>query len=102
MDLVRAVDVRRRLDAGLPPESPEAGVGPEAYVAALTGTFPDYTDPRILALQGDVMALSVAGTVDLCRRHGIDILAENGERVSFWTDVAVVLAARDRGLLPPV
>lgn len=100
MPLIRAVDVRDRLSAGGAPATPEAGVGPETFVTALAGSFPDYRDPRILAVRADAKGLSRDDAVALCARHGIDILADNGERVTFWLDLAVVLLARERGILP--
>jgi hypothetical protein len=94
--MLKATEFRRQL-RGEGPHSADTDYSPAALAQQMLGDFPDYRRPDINALWAEAMAMPVAETVALCRRHGIDILAENGERVSFWIDIAVVLLARERG-----
>lgn len=72
----------------------------ERLVMRLFGETPRYGEADIRALYAEIDDEDPLAVYDYCRRRGVDVLDDSGTPVPPWRDIAVMLRARDRGLLP--
>jgi len=71
----------------------------DGVVLALFGELPDYSDDRLEDLWQGVDAANPQDIYGYCRNKGIEVLADDGNPVAAWRDIAVMLKAIDAGII---
>ena len=66
---------------------------------ALFGDTPDYNKPEFEKLWQEIFDAEEEDTIAYCMEKGVDITGEDGEPVTGWRDIAVMIKAIDLGLL---
>ena len=93
--VIRAVDYL--------PEKTENAEGMVSEADGLTvrlfGAAPDYSQKEFENLWQAVFDADEKEMIAFCREKGVDVLDDNGNPVSGWRDVAVMLKAIDAGLV---
>jgi len=72
----------------------------EGLVLRLFGATPRYGRPEVRALYDQVDQDDPLAVYDFCRAMGVEVLADDGQPVPPWRDIAVMLKARAQGLDP--
>lgn len=73
----------------------------EGLVLRLFGVLPDYANPEFERLWQRINANPPAAVWAYCREQGVDVLDGAGQPVPPWRDIAVLLRAREAGLVRP-
>ena len=65
----------------------------------LFGDMPDYSNEQYEVLWQEIFDAEDEDIIAYCLEKGIDVLDDNGEPVSGWRDIAVMLKAIDSGIV---
>jgi len=71
----------------------------QAMLLNIFGDMPDYTNKKFEKLWQEIFNAEENDIIAYCLEKGVDVMGNDGEPVSGWRDIAVMLKAIDKGLL---
>lgn len=79
--------------------TPLEDAGDISIGAHIFGESPDYTNPAFETLWQEVFDADENEMFAYCKEKGVDVIGDDGEPVTGWRDIAVMLKAIDTGLV---
>lgn len=95
--IIRAADYEPVLKESA--ADPLEDIGDVSIGAHIFGESPDYTDPKFEALWQEVFDADEGEMIAYCKEKGVDVVGDDGEPVTGWRDIAVMLKAIDKGFV---
>jgi hypothetical protein len=97
-NIIRAADYLPESNADCDGDDFELSVS-EELVLNLFGDMPDYSNPKYEEIWQEIMDDEDDVGIAFCLGKGVDVMGDDGEPVSGWRDIAVMLKAVERGII---
>jgi len=70
-----------------------------AMLLGIFGDMPDYSNDKFEELWQKIFDAKEKDIIAYCLKKGVDVMGKDGEPVSGWRDIAVMLKAIDKGII---